>query len=391
MTHLAPVRFLFGALALATTGWVLLGTPPATQACPFCDAPTLTLAERFSKADMAVEAKWIDAHDAETGRPAHTTYEVIRVLRSGPESLETGSRIRVDALHTAKAGDRTLLLGTRGKKINWGEPLDLTQTAFNYVLQAPSHDVTGSRRLTYFVKFLEYPDLAISNDAYAEFANASYEDIVPIARQLPHDKVRKWLVSPAAKNRLGLYGMMLGLCGDSADAAYMEKIITLPTDGERLGIDGIMAGYLLLKGDKGLRLIEKTKLNTTAPDRETFAATQALRFMWTYGDGRISQERLRSSMHALLDHPIFAEIAVIDLTRWKDWSIRQRLMQMYKEPDQDPRIKLAILQYMDLASKDTGKPPVERKPQHAQDATEFLQRVRQEDPKTFAKFQRLLR
>lgn len=401
MAHLSRIRSLCSVLVIAATAWMLFGLPPSTYACPFCGAPTLTLSERFAKADVAVDARWIEAQDAQASRPASTTYEIVQVLRGSAKSIEKGSRIKVDAFHSRKPSIHVLLLGTHGKAIDWGEPLELTEAALSYVVQAPPRDVTGPRRLAYFVKFLEYPDQAIANDAYAEFANAPYEDIVPIARHMPHEKLRTWLVSPAVpKNRLGLYGMMLGLCGDATDAAHLEKIIlAVPPDGERLGMDGIMAGYLLLKGEKGLPLIEDTKLKSaTVPDSETFAATQALRFMWTYGNGRISPERVRSAMRCLIEHPLFAEIALIDLTRWKDWSIRQQLMQMYGKPEQDPRLKRAILEYMVVASKDsvskgsvakgTAQKGGSLKPPHAVDAAEFLKRVRQEDPKAFADFER---
>ena len=74
--------------------------------------------------------------------------------------------------------------------------------------------------------------ILIADDAYAEFANAPYNEIVPLAKQFPRESLRKWIVSPdVVPTRLGLYGMMLGLCGNDEDAALMQAKITETTDG----------------------------------------------------------------------------------------------------------------------------------------------------------------
>ena len=138
--------------------------------------------------------------------------------------------------------------------------------------------------------------------------------------------------------------MMLGLCGNADDAKLMEEKIVEQTDDFRLGVDGIMGGYLLLTGDKGLELIEKQKLtNSKAPFSETYAAMQALRFMWQYGDGRISVDRLRQSMRLLLDRPELADLVIADLSRMKDWSVQDKLMSLYDAPENIPQRVLLLV------------------------------------------------
>ena len=56
--------------------------------------------------------------------------------------------------------------------------------------------------------------------------------------------------------------MMAGLCGQPEDAAVLErKIMTLDADF-RLGIEGVMAGYMLLRGEEGLKVLEDGKMRT---------------------------------------------------------------------------------------------------------------------------------
>ena len=97
---------------------------------------------------------------------------------------------------------------------------------------------------------------------------------------------------------------MLGLSGNADDAQLMHAKIMETGQDFRLGIEGVMGGYLMITGEKGLNEIEKAKLqNKEVAFSETYAAMQALRFLWTYGDGRISGDRLKTSMRLLLDRP----------------------------------------------------------------------------------------
>jgi hypothetical protein len=177
----------------------------------------------------------------------------------------------------------------------------VTYTSFQYFSQSPSPEAPPQKRLAYFLKFLEFGDPFVANDAYAEFANAPYKEIAPLASQFPRESLRKWVLDPnTSPGRLGLYGLMLGLCGKEDDTAVMEGIIVKPTQEFRLGIDGVMSGYLLLTGEKGLEKIDNLKLrDKKVPFSETYAAMQALRL--TVDIRNASRKRLMASMRILLD------------------------------------------------------------------------------------------
>ena len=116
---------------------------------------------------------------------------------------------------------------------------------------------------------------------------------------------------------------------------------------------------------------------------ETYAAMQALRFMWTYGDGRIDKERLRKSMRLLLDRPELTDLVVADLARWDDWSVLDRLMDMYGTGDYDiPSIKRAIVRYLLVASKGKNKKGGGPDAATTEKAKKLLDKLRKEDPKT---------
>lgn len=361
------------------------------RACPFCGAASLTLAEQLSTADGAVLVQWSGGvKDEGEEKPGSTTYEIIRALK-GPESLKKGGKIEMPRYRGGKPGDLFLLLGTKGEQIEWGSPMEVTESSFNYVAMAPTPETPTAKRLAYFVNYLENPDQAISNDAFAEFANAPYKDVVAITDKMSKENLRKWILDKnVPATRLGLYGMMLGLCGTPEDSKLLEEKIVEKTEDFRLGIDGIMGGYLLLTKDQGLKVIEDSKFSDPkVPFAETFAAMQAIRFMWTYAEGVISRDRLRQSMRMLLERPELSDLVITDLARWKDWEVLDRLFGMYDKEEYDiPSIKRAIVRYYLVCSRDVPKETGMEPGPHVASAKKYLAQLRDKDPKTVSDAER---
>lgn len=378
------LRSCLGLTVLLTA--CLLGNIAAS--CPFCSAPSLTLSEQLAAAQSAVLVQWSGGQEAnrEQGFTGTTEYEVIQVVRDDSRKLKKGEKITVDRYRAGKAGELFLLLGTVVEnQTEWSSPLEVTETSFNYIVQAPSKESPTRDRLGYYMKFLEYPDQMIATDAYAEFSNAPYDDIVPLADQMPREKLREWLKSPeVSPTRIGLYGLMLGLSGHPEDADFLKSMVVEEPEDFRLGIDGVMGGYLLLTGKQGLEVLNQAKLsNTQAHFSETFAAMQALRFMWTYGKGRIPAEDLRRSMRLLLRRPNLADLVIVDLARWNDWSVMPELMKLYDDKDyQVPSVKRAIVRFMLIAEKDAAAAPQTQPAEHVTAAQANLALLREKDPKT---------
>ena len=207
---------------------------------------------------------------------------------------------------------------------------------------------------------------------------------------------------------------MLGLCGDNHDAQLLADKISQKTEDFRIGIDGLISGYLLLTGPTGLDHIDDWKFkDRKVPFSETYAAMMGLRFMWQYASGRIPSERLQQSMRILLDRPELADLVIADLARWNDWSVQDRLMQIYGKGDYNiPSIKRAIIRYM-LASTQTksaavasttvtgtasgaqsaggpasGNPPHDVSHEYVERGKRYLDQLRKRDPKTVKEAER---
>ena len=389
-------RVLAIAIAIQTS------SVSAVMCCPFCSAPSLTLSEQVAQSDAVVLVKWARGTKPTEESAGSTDYEVVDVTRTSGETISRETPIVLPRYRAGKDGDLFLLMGTLGRSLEWGSPIEVTDSGYQYIRESPSPRADPTERLTYYVRFLEHPDQLVSNDAYAEFANAPYKDITPLADSMPREKLRKWIVDPDTPvTRLGLYGLLLGLCGQEADAALMKSKILERSDDFRLGIDGVISGFLLLTGAEGLGVIDDSKLKNatwiddqgnekTVPFSETYAAMQALRFMWTYGEGRIEKERLRQSMRLLLDRPELADLVIADLARWKDWSVIDRLMKLYGAEEYDiPSIKRAIVRYLYYCSRDMPK-DAEQAPEHTVLAKVRLVALEEQDPKTVKEAKRYL-
>jgi len=404
-------RVLMGFLVLIAIA--VLGA--SAQACPFCSAPQLTLAEQIAQSDAAVIAEWQSgvAPDFDAGTPGSTTYRIEKVIKSSAAELAVDQTITVKEYFPGEQKQFALLIGNQdlgvsqwietfqslmcrqvpavmAVELNWLSPLDISPQGFEYVANAPGPENDPKERLRYYVKYLEASDPLVADDAYAEFANAPYETIVAVKDAFPREKVRGWVFSEATPvTRLGLYGLMIGLCGTPEDQELLREKVVRNDEDFRLGIDGVMAGYLLLSGDKGLAALEDAKLKPSlqtpspVPFSETFATLQAIKFMWEYGQPTISPERLQESMRILLKHPDLADLVVIDLARWEDWTLLDDVKAMYgAEPYDVPAIKRAIVGYLIACTKQRPEDPAADVPAFVTEAEAFLAELEESDPKT---------
>ncbi len=375
-------------IAFAVVFGMSVSSLSAAPGCPFCPPTQPTYSEQLSQSDVACQVKWVGVtekadEDGAVGS-ATTTFEVVEVITADDKKLALKTKITVDFLRTGKPGDLFLLMGKRSDgEIAWGAPIEVSEDSYQYIRQAPPFDAPAEKRLKFFLKFLEMRDPQIANDAFAEFSRARYEDVAGLSGQLPREKIRTWLETPeTTKIRLGFYGLLLGLCGNDDDAAFLETQIFSPVaeDDVRLGIDGMMGGYLLLRGAPGLEKLVDGKLKVPDTARtDLFAVLNALRFAGEYARDRLPTAQLQSALRSFLDREEFAEIVVADLARWKDWSVLDRLLANFGQPPFETESgKLKVIQFAQACAKDTRTD--KEIPLSVAEAKRFLAQVEKESP-----------
>lgn len=377
----------------------------AAKCCPFCDAPSLTMAEQIDQSRYLLLARWLGGEKPTNESAGTARFEIVRIGKAAGDAFKVDSEVELPQYYSGNESALYALMGPDEKLIDWHIPSEATESSWEYLSNIPSPVVDPlkqSDRLAYFLDYLQHPELAVSNDAYAEFAAAPYEVITPLADRMPRENLRNWLLDPETPvTRIGLYGLLLGLSGNDEDAEHMKQKILVPDTDFRLGIEGVMSGYLLIRGEEGLQLLEDSKLiaktyvdrsgeEKKLPFSETYAAMQTLRFMWTYEPDRIPKQRLKESMRILLDRPELADLVIADLARWKDWALHDRLMAMFDDEDfQIPSVKRAIVRYFYYCAKDHPKDS-DVLPEYAAKAAECLKVLEEKDPKIYRDASRFL-
>jgi hypothetical protein len=380
--------------------------------CPFCLAPPQTWAEILDDADVVVVAEFVNLKTYDLESRAETRFR-IRVVQKNPGGKKNAGMLRPGQVFTYRdyvdgsPGQLFLLTGrlmelsvgpvttfaaddaTPGpistvsqtassasegaaeewsaarrmlkplflipELVAWDSPSPVSRQAVEYIFNAPSNQLPQRLRLPYYIAFLEHADTEISIDAWAEFARSQYTDVKCVSDQLSRPKLRQWISnSQTTPERLGMYGMMLGLCGDQSDAEFLREQMGVPgSDDFRFGAEGLMGGFLLLSGVNGLELLERSRIRpATASTDDVVSVVYAMRFIWSYEPELVPAARLRQSMRLVLDWDDLQETAVIDLARWQDWDAAVRLIELYDEsaPDRES-LRASIREYMRLCAK----------------------------------------
>jgi hypothetical protein len=377
----------------AACALILTALAAIAVACPFCSVESLTLSEETKGADAVVLAKLVkeapEPNDSNDPNSGMATFEIVEALR-GPETLKPKQEIRVVFFGDSDRHKTYLVNGLGKEKIDWTTPLPLSPPAVDYVRQLPTVPPLGPERLEFFQDYLENPDPLLAQDAYDEFARAPYADLIELKPKLKHDQIVKWVSDPeVGPSRRRLYFTMLGVCGTKDDVPLLEEMIVSDFDAmkpalvglvetglsmggpvglaqviedvqtderrKKLGLDALVACYLILKGPDGLNVIEKRFLaNPRAEYTHIYSTIMALRFHGDEHTEVLPRERLLASMRLLLKNPDFADQVILDLSRWEDWSVMDEIVEMFKTSDSKGYVRQPAVSYLTVASEQQG-------------------------------------
>jgi len=223
--------------------------------------------------------------------------------------------------------------------------------------------------LHYFFRYLDSPDADVAADAYLEFARATDAEVGNVARKLDPEKLRR-LINDAATppERIGLFAFLLGACGTEREAAFLRALVEKPTEKTARAQDGILAGYTQMRPRDGWALGLKILQDSKRPFTEREAVLRSMRFFHGWKGDEYRREILEG-MRLLLPQGDIADLAVEDLRKWGWWDLTPNVLALYgKESHKAPILQRGLVRYA-LSC-----------PQPA--ATEFIARVRQQDPAT---------
>lgn len=382
-------------------------------ACPFCAAESRTLTEEMADSSVVLLARLATPSDASSklagaGIPPAFVDPETGAARFTVDRVLIGDQLmkgvtEIDAIYFGEPNtEQSYFIRGVGEPPDWAIPLPLSEVAAAYVPRLLELPEEGADRLAFFQQYLQHEDALLSQDAYDEFARASYQAVVDLGPRMDREELLEWIENPSVSpSRRRLFLLMLGVCGEPEDVAQLEEMLLsdarvlvpsieaataaaaalgapLSTSliaeatrfGERqrkLGLDSLIACYLTLAAkhaDAGTaldRVDERYLIDRDVDYSNVYAALQALRFLGEERTDLVGRDRLLQSVRLLLNHPDFADQVIPDLARWEDWSVAYQLADMYEasfdESNPDRPIKYVrepIITYFDVAAEQVG-------------------------------------
>jgi hypothetical protein len=205
-------------------------------------------------------------------------------------------------------------------------------------------------------------------------------------RQRILDWIQDTGVGPSGRR---LYLTMLSICGKPEDVGMLEELLNydyatmepgiaatvsvscarFPSIGvglvdemlhseerrKRESLDALIACYLKLKGADGADLVNKLFFaNPKVEYKHLHSAITAMRFLGEQTTV-LPRERLLESMRLALDHHDFADQVIPDLTRWEDWEVMPRLVEMFRVSAARDWVRLPVATYLLIAADVPGE------------------------------------
>lgn len=347
--------------------------PGATPACPFCTAVSMTLSEEVAQSAYVVLARPIDAAEPVTEQElnssspdasatdgtaaaapptiaaADAVFEIVEVLK-GEEKLGKKREIKLMYFSQHPPETQFLVFGSGAVDPVWTTPTALSERAVEYVRNIVKLPSDARSRLLYFQDYLEDAETMLAGDAYDEFAKAPYADVKLIKERMNRERLLEWVRNqevPASRRRL--YLTMLGICGTQEDIPALEEMIKSQDRHTRTALDAMIASYLTLKGAEGMPLIEDLFLKPTEPKAEytdTYAAIMAIRFHLQETDA-VPKPRLIEGLRHMLERSELADLVIPDLARWQDWTVMERLVELFKDAKKESTwVRVPVVNYL---------------------------------------------
>jgi hypothetical protein len=343
-------RFLAGFIVASV---VALMQAPAVAACPFCvDERGPTMVGDYLQASMVIYGTFVSAKlDAAGGTDNGTSeFAIEKVLKSHP--IINGKKTIVLPKYIPPSNKKFVIFCDvykgfiepyRGEETLPGGQLIEYLTSSLELKDAPV-----GQRLRHCFKFLNSTDLNVNTDAYREFAKADYPDYMELAKNLPAATLAEWLEDPKTPAyRYGLYASFLGHCGDpKKHGDLLRRMIDDPKKRMGSGIDGIMAGYLMLQPKEGWQHLQKFLKNEKEDFYVRYAVLRTLRWYWENRHDVLSKEEVLKGMSMTIQLHDLADFAIDDLRLWKAWQMTDEVLDLFvKQSHSHPVVRRAILRF----------------------------------------------
>lgn len=336
---------------------LLLAVP--LDACSFCGdsfARRQPLRERFAESKIVVAGKLTNAV-ANADGTGTTEFQIAKVLKG---DLGTVARIAIPR-YLPVIGDTppdyVFFCSIADGKIEPVHGVPGGAALVEYLSAAAKATGTESR-LAFAFANLDSADATVSNEAFLEFARATDAELAKARTVLDRKRLRSWIADPKTpEERVGVYGLLLGLRGDKSDAAYLlaELRAAKPTERVTANLGGLLGGAILLAPDDGWRLAAELLADPKRNFSDKLNAISTLRFFQATRP-KESRERILACLKAVIANGDLADLAIDDLRRWQWWDLTATVLEQYAKPTHAaPAIRRGIVRYALQCPEESAK------------------------------------
>ena len=155
--------------------------------------------------------------------------------------------------------------------------------------------------------------------------------------------------------RLGLYASLLGHCGNAEHAKLLKKLIDDPETRRGGGVDGIMAGYVMID-PANWSTVEQIMLDSKQDFQLRYSAFRTAKFFWDIRPDLVSKTKLDKSVSDLTEDRDMSDFAIDELRRWQRWEHTKDILGLFDKKSHNLSvIKRAILRFALQSPEDSAK------------------------------------
>ena len=331
-----------------------LAAAPAGRACTFCAggvSSRQTLREHLASAQYAAFGTLKNPRVGPDGASGATDFHVAQVLKAHAPFAKQAVFVVPKYLPVIgnTPPEYLFFISERDGKPDPGYGVPATLAVAEYVAALTKLDpADATARLAFAFGRLDAADPSVAADAFLEFAKASDAEVANGKAVLNAAKLRKLLThAETPADRLGVYAMLLGLCGGPEDRDLLDRAVTAspltPRVQDNLG--GYLAGLTALDARLGWQRLSAVVTDAKRPYAERLSAIGTLRyFQATRGDA--VRPDVLACYRVLLGHADLADLAVEDLRRWGYFDLTPDVLALFSKPTHASRlVRRAVVQY----------------------------------------------
>lgn len=370
--------------------WVMVALlaaplPRSASACPFCSAAGQTMLQAVDESDVAFIGELSGSKPLASVTPGgpdgETTAKLLAVLKPHPAVEKRSEIVLPRYIPAAEQSPVTFLVyalvadgAVDPYRATPLESLDF----IDYMKGAvKNRNTPPAERIAYYFHYLDHSDRLISNDAYSEFALAPYLDVKQAKENIDPDKIIGWLHDASTEPyRIGLYGLLLGICGRPADRDVILSILEDPAKRPISGVDGLLGGLCVLDPDFGVNYVVRVLTSADNDFNYRYAALRTVKFLVSDMEG-IDKADLFEKLKPAISIPDISDLVIDEFRRQQVWTPTATVLALVDQPEFKVQVvKRAITRYAlkcpDPAALAFIKKLRADEPQFVQDVEEIL-------------------